>query len=312
MITAFTLSLFASLVAGVTAGGQTFTNSRATVYYDLSGACGNTAMDVAGSQEGPRWADGGYNKGYTACEPSPGAKTIAERGYNGIVALSSSVFDHSMCGKEIKVTQADGTPINFPSGTPFVWDICPGCEPNHIDISGVSLVDINGGNCTVNPEGFTYTIADTLIVDPTTGELTGAGSASGSTDAPTSSTPSITSSAAAETDSSSASAPTELSATSTADSATSDAAPTVSPSESATATASVSEAAFDSASTSTDSVAEPTGTSSVTLSSALTGPVHGSPTAPTTSHHHSVHSTAIATGAASCKKNRKRRLSGVY
>ncbi|WWD03184.1 hypothetical protein V865_001231 [Kwoniella europaea PYCC6329] len=140
----FILSAIETVNAGVSIDG-----ARGTVYYDLELQCNGYGSDAGGAS--------GLNGALTACGYS--AEGL---GTSRFVAIDGSIFDKSMCGQEVIITQ-NGAPFSFSEGPMFVGDLCGGCEGGKVlDLSGKIAVEMMGGVCK-NPPSFSYQITENIV-----------------------------------------------------------------------------------------------------------------------------------------------------
>ncbi|WVQ67455.1 uncharacterized protein L199_005655 [Kwoniella botswanensis] len=140
--------LFLFAIENVNAG-VSIDGARGTVYYDLELQCTGDGSDAGGAS--------GLNGALTACGYS--AEGL---GTSRFVAIDGSIFDKSMCGQEVIITQ-NGAPFSFSEGPMFVGDLCGGCEGGKIlDLSGKIAVEMMGGVCK-NPPSFSYQITENIV-----------------------------------------------------------------------------------------------------------------------------------------------------
>ncbi|WWC94401.1 hypothetical protein V866_001243 [Kwoniella sp. B9012] len=144
-----TLGLFILFAIETVNAGVSIDGARGTVYYDLELQCNGDGSDAGGAS--------GLNGALTACGYS--AEGL---GTSRFVAIDGSIFDKSMCGQEVIITQ-NGAPFSFSEGPMFVGDLCGGCEGGKIlDLSGKIAVEMMGGVCK-NPPSFSYQITENIV-----------------------------------------------------------------------------------------------------------------------------------------------------
>ncbi|WWC88946.1 uncharacterized protein L201_003861 [Kwoniella dendrophila CBS 6074] len=142
--------IFAFLAGQVTkAANFSMDGARGTVQvFQFISTCAVDGSDFSGAGPGDSLGACGYS--------AAGLAT------SRIVAVAGGVFDKSMCGQEVTITQ-NGKPLTFSEGPLYVGDMCPGCEGGSVlDISAKAAFELMDGNCR-NPPSFAYQITNNVV-----------------------------------------------------------------------------------------------------------------------------------------------------